>query len=195
MPLRDQALAGTLGKIDNITVKIVRWISYISAVCVAVIMFVAFIDAIGSKFFKTGIPGAYSIIQYAHVPLVFLATGFVTLDRGQTYIDLLSSKFPKVLQKICQIFSFLLGAFICCFVAWRSLIQMQSYLKYHNMSSVTGFGFPLWPFSLILSIGFFLIAVTFLWSIVRVLAPKVDLVPEKPDEAETAETESEGGEA
>lgn len=193
MPLHNQALAGTLGKIDNIIVKIVRWISYISAVCVVVIMLVAFIDAIGSKFFKVGIPGAYSIIQYAHVPLVFLATGYVTLDRGQTYIDLLSSKFPKVLQTICTIFSFLLGAFISSFVAWRSLIQMQSYMEHHNMSSVTGFGFPLWPFSLILSIGFFLIAITFLWSIVRVLAPKVDLEPAKPEEA--AAPAEEGGKA
>ncbi len=182
MPLQDQVLPGVLGKVDAMIVKIVRWISYLSAICVALIMVIAFFDALGSKILKVGIPGAYEIIQYTHVPLVFLATGFVTLDRGQTTIDLLCSKFPSVVQKICTIFSFLLGAFISSFVAIRALYQMQSDLSVHKLSSVTGFGFPLAPFDFILAFGFFLIAVCFLWSIVRVMAPKVDIEPEKKAE-------------
>ena len=188
MPLRGQKLAGTLGKIDDIIVKVIRSLSYLSAMCVVIIMCVAFFNVLGEKLLRTGIPSANEIVQYFHVPLVFLTAGFVTLDRGQTSIDLLSSKFPKIVQKICTIFSFCLGTAICTFMGCRGLVQMNKYINTHAKSSTTGGGFILWPFALIYAVGLFLLAFSFAWSIVRLLAPKVDIEPE-------TKTDEEGGAA
>ena len=183
MPLRGQRLTGTLGKVDDMIVKIIKALSYVSALCVVIIMCVAFFNVLGEKLLRTGIPSANEIVQYFHVPLVFLTAGFVTLDRGQTSIDLLSSKFPKVIQKFCTIFGFVLGTAICTFMGCRGLVQMGKYMSTHAKSSTTGGGFILWPFALVYSVGLFLLAFSFLWSIVRVLAPKEDVEPQaEPDE-------------
>ena len=190
MPLHNQALVGGWGTADKWIVRIIRYISYVAAVCLVGIMFVAFFNVLGEKIFHKGIPASTEIIKYLHVPAVFLCAGFVTLDRGQTNIDLLSQKFPQKVQNVISVFSFALGAAISVFVGYRGLVQMGKHIANHVRSNVTGFGFALWPFSLIFSIGFFMLAFSFLWSIVRVVVPKVDLEP-----APEADVEEGGEEA
>lgn len=177
MPLHNQVLKGRLGQIDNIIVKIIKYVSFVSMVCLIGIMLVTFFNVLGEKIFHKGIPSSTETVKYLHVPVVFLSVGFVTLDRGHTSIDLLSQHFPPAVQKVSSVVCFLLGAFISTFVGCRGLSQMSRHLSVHARSSVTGFGFPLWPFSLLFSIGFFMIALTFLWSIVRIFAPKEDIAP------------------
>ena len=164
-------------RVDRWVVRVLRGISYVSAVALVGIMLVAFFNVIGEKLRQvglpvTGIPASTEIVQYLHIPVVFLAMGYVTLDRGHTKIDLISSKFPKVLQTFFGIVGDLCGIFISSFIAWRGFIQVGNFMKVNKMSSVTGVGFPLWPFAVILSVGFVLLAVSFVWDIVRLALNK-----------------------
>lgn len=171
------SLHNTLIKMDNLVVKIIKSISYLSGVCLIGIMLVAFFNVLGEKLRSlglpfTGIPASTEIIQYLHIPVVFLASAYVTLDRGHTNIDLLSRKFSPLLQNIFHIFGNICGSLICAFISQRGFIQMGKFITRHKMSSVSGVGFPLWPFALILAIGFALLLLSFLWSIVRQYAIK-----------------------
>lgn len=159
-------------KMDRVIVKIFKYISYISGVCLIGIMLVAFFNVLGEKIFHKGIPASTEIIQYLHIPVVFLACAFVTVDTGHTKIDLLSSHFPRWLQQLFITIGNLCGTFICGFVGARGIVQMQKFMATHAKSSTTGVGFSKWPFALIFSIGFFLLAFSFLWSIVRQYAKK-----------------------
>ena len=159
-------------KLDRWVVRILKWVSYVSAVALVGIMLVAFFNVIGEKLRQaglpvTGIPASTEIIQYLHIPVVFLAMAYVTLDRGHTKIDLLSSKFPKPVQLFFAIVGDLCGIFVACFIAWRGFLQMINFMEINRMSSVTGVGFPLWPFAFILSVGYVLLALSFVWDIVR----------------------------
>jgi TRAP-type C4-dicarboxylate transport system permease small subunit len=158
---------GTLAKIDSAVVKVIKCISYISGICLIGIMLVAFFNVLGEKILHHGIPASTEIIQYLHIPVVFLAAAYVTLDIGHTKIDLLSSHFPKAVQAFFTTLGNLLGAFICGFIGYRGLVQMNKFISTHAKSSTTGVGFAKWPFALIFAIGFFLLALSFLWSIVR----------------------------
>ena len=159
-------------KIDSVIVRIFKYISYISGACLIGIMMVAFFNVLGEKIFHKGIPASTEIIQYLHIPVVFLACAFVTVDTGHTRIDLLSRHFPKWLQQLFITIGNLCGVFICGFVGARGIVQMQKFMETHAKSSTTGVGFAKWPFALIFSIGFFLLAFSFLWSIVRQYAKK-----------------------
>ncbi len=158
---------GLLAKIDHMIVKIIRYVSYVSGVALVGIMLVAFFNVLGEKILKHGIPASTEIIQYLHIPVVFLAAAYVTLDTGHTKIDLLSSHFPKGLQNFFTTVGNVLGAFICGFIGVRGIVQMNKFISTHAKSSTTGVGFDKWPFALIFSIGFFLLALSFVWSIVR----------------------------
>lgn len=162
----------TFDKIDSAVVKTLKYISYVSAVCLIGIMLVAFFNVLGEKLRKvgvpvTGIPASTELIQYLHIPVVFLAAAFVTLDRGHTKVDLVSAKFPKAVQKIVGVFAHLVGIAVCGLCAQRGLVQMGKFIARHKMSSVSGVGFPLWPFALIMSVGFILLALSFIWAIIR----------------------------
>jgi TRAP-type C4-dicarboxylate transport system permease small subunit len=167
--------------VDSIVVKIFKYVSYISGVCLIAIMFVAFFNVLGEKILHKGIPASTEIIQYLHIPVVFLACAYVTVDRGHTKIDLLSSHFPMWLQQLCTTLGNLIGAFICGFVGYRGIVQMNKFISTHAKSSTTGVGFVKWPFALIFAIGFFLLAFSFLWSIVRQYVGKT---PESTNEEE-----------
>ena len=159
-------------KLDSVIVRILKYVSYVSGACLILIMFVAFFNVLGEKIFHKGIPASTEIIQYLHIPVVFLACGYVTLDTGHTKIDLLSSKFPKTVQTVCTVIGNLLGCFICAFVGARGIVQMNKFISTHAKSSTTGVGFAKWPFALIFSIGFFLLAFSFIWATVRIFAKK-----------------------
>jgi TRAP-type C4-dicarboxylate transport system permease small subunit len=158
-------------KIDRIVIKTIRFVSYGSGFCLAAIMLMAFFNVLGEKLFKHGIPTSTETIQYLHIPVVFLSAAYVTLDRGHTRIDLLSSRFPPGLQKACTLVGNLLGVFICSFISYRGLIQTGRFFTRHRMSSVTGIGFPLWPCGLLFSLGFVLLSLSYVWSIIRQFVP------------------------
>lgn len=152
---------------DAAVVAVLRYISWISGVCLIAIMLIAFFNVLGEKIFHYGIPMSNELIQYLHIPVVFLAAAYVTLDRGHVKIDLLSAKLPQRVQWVCTLIGNALGVFICGFISQRGFVQMGKFFTRHKMSSVSGMAFPLWPFALIFSIGFAMFAFSFLWSIVR----------------------------
>ena len=168
-------------KIDSMIVRVLKYVSYISVVCLLVIMFVAFFNVLGEKIFHKGIPASTEIIQYLHIPVVFLACGYVTLDTGHTKIDLLSKHLPQGVQFACNLIGNLIAVFITSFVGYRGLVQMQKFMATHAKSSTTGFGFVKWPFALIFSIGFFLLALSFVWATVRLFVKKPAAEEEKKE--------------
>lgn len=166
-----------LEQVDAVITRVIKYTSYVSAVCLVGIMLVTFVNVIGEKLRSlglptTGIPASTEIVSYLHVPVVFLSMAFVTLDRGHVRIDMLTSKFPKWLENICITLGYLLGAGITSFISWRAFIQMGKFIERHKMSSVSGVGFPLWPFALITAVGFALLALSLIWAIIRLYAMK-----------------------
>lgn len=159
-------------KLDNVIVKILKYVSYVSGVCLILIMFVAFFNVLGEKIFHKGIPASTEIIQYLHIPVVFLACGYVTMDTGHTKIDLLSSKLPEGVQFVINVIGNIIATLITGFVGYRGLIQMGKFMATHAKSSTTGVGFYKWPFALIFSVGFFLLAISFVWATVRMFVEK-----------------------
>jgi TRAP-type C4-dicarboxylate transport system permease small subunit len=154
-------------KADRIVEKSIRYISYVSGACLVGIMVVAFFNVLGEKLFHKGIPASTEIVQYLHIPVVFLACAFVTIDRGQVRIDLLFNMLGAKLQNALSVFGDVLGILICAFIAARGFIQTGNFVERHSMSSISGIGFPLWPFGTILWFGFALFAFSFFWCILR----------------------------
>ncbi len=162
-------------KCDKAIVTFAKGISYLSGIFLVAIMLIAFFNVIGEKLkvagvpFVGGVPMASALIQYFHIPVVFLAAGYVTLDRGHTRIDMLSSHFPKVVQKFFIILGHLLGAAIYFFISYRAFFVLMVKDITKNVTISTSFvnAWPEWPFVAIHGLGFLVMGVTFLWSVIR----------------------------
>ncbi|MCR5784949.1 MAG: TRAP transporter small permease subunit [Eubacterium sp.] len=173
---------GWFEKTDRLIVNILRVLSNFSGIFLIGIMFVAFFNVLGEKLFHHGIPMSTELIQYFHVPVVFLAACYVTLDNGHTTIDILSSHFPRAVQKVCNTIGCLLGIVMCSFVGVMGISRMTQAIANHTKSSTTGAGFPIWPFIFIFVVGFFLLAISFLWALIRLYCKKEEPVVKKPEE-------------
>ncbi len=178
-------------KIDTMACRILKYIAWVSAVCLVVIMLVAFFNVLGEKLRGvgvpiSGIPASTEIIQYLHIPVVYLAAAYVTLDRGHTRIDLLSAKFPTALQRCFTVIGDILGIGVSGLIAWRGFVQMGKFIARHKMSSVSGVGFALWPFVLIMSLGYILLALSLIFHIIREVS---GYTPPQPAEASEAAPE------
>jgi TRAP-type C4-dicarboxylate transport system permease small subunit len=150
-------------KIDNIGV-------WISSICLFVMMFIGVADVICAKLFNFGIPSVYEFMAVLNVPLVFLAIGFVTLERGHMTINVIENKTSEKTKAIMNLNGIILSVFISAFMSWRSIVMFIQHITCatENQGSVR---FPLWPVSLsivigciLLTIGFCLVLIKDIWA-------------------------------
>ena len=179
--------------VDKKVRKVFRFFCNLSAVALAVIMLVAVVNLIGEKLasagasWAKGIPNSNFVIQYFHIPLVFLAAGYVTLDQGHTRIDLLIHKWPKV-EKICMVIGHVLGAIVSFFISYRgvTVTLVKDFAKNMRIASSAS-SMKCWPFTICHCVGFFLLGASFVWALVRMFKfwklegvnPGVYLYPEE----------------
>lgn len=168
-----------LVRFDNGIFNVMKWISYISAVCLLVITLLSTADVVASKFFNHGITNATDIVTYLNIPVVFLSAAYVQLERGHTHIDLIYTHFPMWGQKIVHTVGNILGVGVSAFISFRAVLSTIQKFETAEKSSSSASAFIVWPFAAMIAIGFLLMAVAFLWSLVRefVLPPRVMFDP------------------
>ena len=173
-----------LVRFDNGIFNVMKWISYISAVCLLVITLLSAADVVANKVFSHGITNATEIVTYLNIPVVFLSVAFVQLERGHTHIDLIYVHFPVWAQKLIHTVGNLLGVGISAFIGYRAVILTTQKIATKAMSSSALTAFIIWPFVALIALGFLLMAVAFLWSLVRefVLPPRMSFDPAAADE-------------
>ena len=159
--------------VDKKVRGVFRFFCNLSAIALAVIMLVAVINLIGEKLasagaaWASGLPNSNFVIQYFHIPLVFLAAGYVTLDQGHTRIDLLIHRWPLV-EKICMVIGHVLGAIVSFFISYRGVVGtlLKDFDKHMRIAS-TASSMQRWPFTICHCLGFFLLGLSFIWALVR----------------------------
>lgn len=168
-----------LVRFDDVIFNIMKWISYISAVCLLVITLLSTADVVASKFFNHGITNATDIVTYLNIPVVFLSAAYVQLERGHTHIDLIYTHFPMWGQKLIHTVGNILGVGVSAFIGYRAILSTVQKFQIVEKSSSSASAFIVWPFAAIIAIGFLLMAVAFLWSLVRefVLPPREGFDP------------------
>lgn len=167
----------TFDKVDGVVYKALRYISYAATVFLVAIMLVAFINVILEKLHKlgvpvNGIPDTMQWVQYMNICVVYLATAFVTLERGHSGLDLLTRHYPKWLQKALTAFAYLCGAVVIGYMAYLGYIKVLvgQIEKNARINETVATAFPQWPFGVVYLVGMALLAFSCLWAIVRVCA-------------------------
>lgn len=168
---------------DRVLVKIYRAIAYIATFALLAIVLIAFLDVCGEKLAKlgvpiSGIPNYSNWIAYLHVVVVFFTCGYVTLDRGHTIVDILTSRLPRVLNRITGFLGLVFGAMTAAFLSYRGLAGLLPDSLRYNTTITTTSQFPQWPFVVVYIIGCILLAVSFLWATVRYAVGYLPPVPQ-----------------
>lgn len=155
-------------KIDKVVFKFMYWVSIIAAIALILAAVLCTVDSLSTKIFSFSIPNGTEWVTYLNIPIVFLAMGFIQVERGNTMVDLVSKKFPPVLQKIVETFGCILGACLSGFLAYCEFDLTLDKIATGAKASSAASAFVVWPFSLAIAIGYALTAISFLWCIFRV---------------------------
>lgn len=161
-----------LWKIEQRMVSFTRVLSYIAAACLIVMAMLATANVLTSKIFSYGIPSAVDWGTYLLIPVVFLSIGHNLLCNGLIQVDFLSKRFPPVVNAIIEIISNIAGCGISCVITWRQFVLAARYFSTRKVSSFMPLHFLIWPFCVILGVGTALMAVIFIWQIIRIVLKK-----------------------
>lgn len=154
-------------KLDKIIFKLMYFISMLSGICLLLVAVLCTIDSLLSKFLSVSIPSGTDWVTYLNIPVVFLSMGYIQIERGNTVVDILSSKFPKKMDKIVKVCAYFLSVLLCAYLGKCGFSIMIDKINKHAMSSGQMSAFSVWPFAMIIAVGYTLAAIAFLWCIIR----------------------------
>ena len=152
--------------IDRTFQKLTKWLVYLGALVLIFVMLVAFVDVIIAKIFGSSIKFATEVITYCDVPLAYLGMGYTLLIGQMTSVDLLYGKFPTLVKKILNVIYDLCGVGFCVFLCKLSLDNTLDLLAKNTMCNPKG-GFPVWPFAAIETLSWLILAIAFLFCVLR----------------------------
>ena len=165
----------TFDKVDSVVYKVIRTISYAAGAFLLAIMVLAVVNVILEKAHKMGVPvsgigDTKQWIQYLNVCVVYFATASVTLERGHSNMDLLTRRYPKVVQKALTIIAYLAGTAVFGYIGYLGVVKVLAGQLANNarINETLATSFPQWPFGAVYAFGFFILAFSCLWGVVRV---------------------------
>lgn len=160
----------------DIAVKITRWLAFLAAVCIALLMVVNFFDIIGSKFFLKSVPGALDISEELMVCLTLLPVSYIALERGHIRITLMEERLPARVQFALRILQYLVATLITGFITARVFVQFQKTLRIMQLKE--GIDLPIWPGNLAVTISFGILTLVWLLLLAKTIVegPATDSV-------------------
>ena len=169
-------------KADKIAGKIVKYFSFVAVAAVIVMGFIATINVISTKVFGTTIQITNEVVKYFMVPACLCLLPEIQMGGGLMQVDLFSRKYGVKGKKIISVVGCVMGIIAFSLAAWRNAVLLEKNIRLQEMSAMSKYALPLWPFSLICLISLILLVLSFIWSIIKVIVlPEVEMSVEGPN--------------
>jgi TRAP-type C4-dicarboxylate transport system permease small subunit len=151
-----------------------RWMVYLAAVALFGMMAVTVADIIGRYFFNKPITGAYEIVGFMLAMASAWGMGYCQVKKGHIRVDFLFCRFPKKVQALLTVLSYLIGLGIYGVLCWRVILVVQYYLGLKHGFATDTLGIPIFPFVIMLAIGSGMLALVILFDLIRALGEVKD---------------------
>lgn len=115
-----------------------RVLGVISALPLALIVALTFIDVFARYFFAHPVPGASEIIQFSMALAIFTALPLVTQAGGHITLDFFTYKLGMRKKALLQLVCELLSGLALAVIAWRLWIQAGEYIDSQTTTIVLG---------------------------------------------------------
>lgn len=168
MTQQKSARIKALWNVDRRIMKVTRGISYVAAFCMLLIAIIATANVIAAKIFSANYPSANDYVTYLFVIVIYCSLPNMHLERVLINVDILSNHFKKTLNVIIGVISDLLGIAVFALMSAGSFDVFVSYFEYKELSSIGARGaFQIWPFPLLMCVFCGIMALTFVWNLIR----------------------------
>jgi len=139
---------------------IARAINGAGTVVLGVMVLLTVADVLLRLFLDRPIRGAFEIVEFLMVMVVFSAMAYTGLLRGHIVIQILSSRLPERPRAILDSIADLISIGFCCLLIWQGIAQAQMTRLHNDISGVLSI--PVSPFYYVLVLGMALMGLVFL---------------------------------
>ena len=126
-----------------------RWLGYIAAVILGIMMMLTVVDVFFRYVLNTPLTGAIEVSELLMVVLVFPALGWIAIERSHIRVDLLVSTWPPRVQLIVEIIILLLTLGTFVIITWQSILESRQVDMTTSLLSI-----PEAPFHWVMTGGF-----------------------------------------
>ena len=145
-------------------------LAWLSALPVALIVLLTFVDVLGRYLFSSPIRGSMEIIEFSMALVVFTALPLVTLQRGHVSVSLIDNLFSGQGHRIKRALCDSINAVALGLLTWR--LFMQSLYDLQTSASTVVLGLPNAALSFVLTFFAGLSTVVVLMQIWRTCQPQ-----------------------
>jgi TRAP-type C4-dicarboxylate transport system permease small subunit len=126
----------------------------IGCTALAAMMCISVADVIGRKFFLHPIEGTSELVAFLLVIAASMGLGWCMLIKAHIRITIFSDRFSSRGQAIIDVFAYLMGIASVAIISWEAFFRMYKYMFMTLGSTTSILAMPIWPFMLVMLIGF-----------------------------------------
>ena len=153
-------LYGTIHLLEKALHPTIRVINGVGTVVLGVMVLLTVADVLLRLFLDRPIRGAFEIVEFLMVMVVFSAMAYTGLLRGHIVIQILSSRLPECPRAILDSIADLISIGFCCLLIWQGIAQAQMTRLRNDISGVLSI--PVSPFYYVVVLGMVLMGLVFL---------------------------------
>jgi TRAP-type C4-dicarboxylate transport system permease small subunit len=182
---------GGLYRVDVFFKAVTKWFSYLGGLSLLFMGIILFINIISAKVFGNAINNVNELVNYLLIAVVYCCGASCQLNEGgMIQVDIFYRKFGPGLQKVIKGVGFFCGFCLYTFAGYQAFSLLNKYISAKTLAAASTASFQIWPFTLLYIVGTFMLALSLLWSVIRVIffrnaAPVPEAAAEeKPQEGE-----------
>ncbi len=125
-----------------------RWMGYVSAMAIIVLMLLVVADVCGRYFFNSPIKGGAELATFIMVIVVFPSLAWAAIKKMHVKVDLVMERFPPRVQIIVDCITIIIALGVYIVITWQSIVRSMAISEISSMLRI-----PHEPFYWTMTVG------------------------------------------
>jgi TRAP-type transport system small permease protein len=137
--------------LEKVLHPVIRVINGAGTVVLGLMVLLTVVDVLLRLSLDRPLRGAFEIVEFLMVIVVFSAIAYTGLLKGHIVIQIFSSRLPERVRAILDIIADLISIGFCCLLIWQGFAQAQITRLRNDISGVLSI--PVFPFYYVVVLG------------------------------------------
>ena len=160
-----------MSRLEKIVNLLTRWLNWMAAAALIVVMIIVCANVIGRSFFETPVKGTVDIVSLLGAIIIAWAIAYTQVFKGHIRVDLLVQRLPPRLQSIVDSVIDLIGLALFALISWQTIIFAKANFEVGELSEVLKL--PITPFASVVAIGCIAITLVLLIDLIKSVSKAV----------------------
>ena len=152
-------------QLDNLNLRISKYLLWAGIFFMMVIVFVTGIDVIGGKLFTWRLLGAIDIVQLSQAMAMGFGVALALIEGRHVNVEFLVNKLPVAAQRILGVIINLIGLLLFILITWR--LSVFGYSFFTTKEATATIYIPIYPFIFALALACIPVCLIFLSSLLK----------------------------